>query len=139
MSLLLKILTPQGVVVNNLECDEILVPTSRGELTILEHHTHLMAELGNGILKASARNREPRFFSLTAGVLKVLGPSVVILSVTAESPDQIDPVRAEKAKKRAEEILLGESEALSDEKIIKYRRKRERAETRLRLGNLRGK
>jgi F-type H+-transporting ATPase subunit epsilon len=131
-----KLLTPNGVIVNGLECDSLIIPTSRGEVNVLKNHTHFLTELGTGVLTAKTNEGE-KHFSVCAGTLKVLKGEVTALSMTSELSADIDVDRAEIAKKKAQAKLAG-SDALSRMELIKFRRKLERAEMRIRLGYLRG-
>ncbi len=130
----LNLYTPKGVVVKDLECSDIIIPTVRGEINILPEHTHILTELGNGILTAKTA-MGPRHFSVTAGLCRVLKDSVTILSFTSEKVEDIDMERAKAAKAKAMDRLSGK-ESMSDVDLIKFRRKLERAEMRLRLANL---
>lgn len=133
----LKLYTPGGVVVKSLECESLTIPTTRGEVNVLKDHTHFLTELGTGILTAKTANEGDRHFLVTAGTLKVLKGEVTVLSITSETADKIDLERAKEAKKKAEEKLSG-NDALTDIDLIKYRRKLERAEMRMKLAYLRG-
>ncbi len=44
----LNIFTPNGVVVKELACDELIIPTKTGEINVLKDHTHLISELSTG-------------------------------------------------------------------------------------------
>jgi F-type H+-transporting ATPase subunit epsilon len=77
----------------------------------------------------------PRHFSVTAGLCRVLKDTVTILSFTSERAEDIDIERAKSAKSKAMDRLSGK-ENLTDVDLIKFRRKLERAELRLRLANL---
>jgi F-type H+-transporting ATPase subunit epsilon len=85
----------------------------------------LIARTGSGV----------RHFSVTAGLCRVLKDTVTILSFTSEKSDAIDIERAKAAKAKAFDRLSGK-ESLSDLDLIKFRRKLERAELRIRLANL---
>jgi len=132
----LNLFTPKGTVVKGIECSEITVPTVRGEINILPDHTHILTELGTGVLTAKTTDGSVRHFSVTAGLCRVMQDAVTILSFTSERPQDIDVERAKAAKAKAASRLAGESN-LSDVELIKFRRKLERADMRLRLGNLR--
>lgn len=131
----LNLNTPKGVVIKDLECNEIIIPTVRGEINILPEHTHILTELSTGILTAKTPNGV-RHFSVTAGLCRVLKDTVTILSFTSEKQEEIDVERAKSAKSKALDRLSGK-ESLTDLDLIKFRRKLERADMRLRLGNLR--
>lgn len=130
----LNLYTPKGVVIKELECNDIVIPTVRGEINILPEHTHILTELSTGILTAKTP-MGPRHFSVTAGLCRVLKDTVTILSFTSESADTIDIERAKSARAKAHDRLSGK-ESLTDVDLIKFRRKLERAELRLRLANL---
>lgn len=131
----LNLFTPKGVVIKDLECNDITIPTVRGEINILPEHTHVLTELSTGVLTAKSP-MGTRHFSVTAGLCRVLKDTVTILSFTSERADEIDIERAKSAKAKAMDRLSGK-ESLADVDMIKFRRKLERAELRLRLGNLR--
>lgn len=131
----LNLYTPKGVVIKDLECDDIVIPTVRGEINILPEHTHILTELSTGILTAKTSSGA-RHFSVTAGLCRVLKDTVTILSFTSEKQEEIDIERAKSSKAKAMDRLAGK-ESLTDVDLLKFRRKLERAEMRLRLGNLR--
>lgn len=130
----LNLYTPKGVVIKDLECNDIVIPTVRGEINILPEHTHILTELGTGVLTAKTP-MGARHFSVTAGLCRVLKDNVTILSFTSERSEDIDLERAKAAKAKATDRLSGK-DSLSDVDLIKFRRKLERAELRLRLANL---
>ena len=130
----LNLFTPKGVVIKDLECNDIVIPTVRGEINILPEHTHILTELSTGILTAKT-SMGPRHFSVTAGLCRVLKDTVTILSFTSESAEGIDIERAKSAKAKSMDRLSGK-ENLTDVDLIKFRRKHERAELRIRVANL---
>ncbi len=130
----LNLYTPKGVIVKGLECNDITIPTVRGEINILPEHTHILTELGTGILTAKTASGT-RHFSVTAGLCRVLKDTVTVLSFTSEKAETIDIERAKSSKAKATDRLSGK-ESMSDLDLIKFRRKLERAELRLRLANL---
>lgn len=130
----LNIFTAQGTVVKELACDELIVPTRRGEINILQGHTHLLTELGSGMLEARSSSGA-RHFAVHAGICKVLGEEVTVLSTTSERAEDIDVERAKAAKAKAESRLKN-IEALSDVEYIKFRRKLDRANVRLKLAEM---
>ena len=131
----LNLNTPKGVVVKDLECNEITIPTVRGEINILPDHTHILTELSTGVLTAKTP-MGVRHFSVTAGLCRVLKDTVTILSFTSEKAEDIDMDRAKTSKTKAMDRLSGK-ESLTDVDLIKFRRKLDRAEMRIRTANLR--
>ena len=127
----LNLFTPKGVIIKDLECNEITIPTIRGEISVLPEHTHILTELSTGIVSAKSATGT-RHFSVTAGLCRVLKDTVTILSFTSERAEDIDLDRAKTAKAKATEQLSGKV-SLNDSELMKYRRKLERAEMRTRL------
>lgn len=129
----LNLFTPKGVVIKDLECNDIIIPTVRGEINILPDHTHILTELSTGVMTAKT-SLGARHFSVTAGLCRVLKDTVTILSFTSEKAEDVDLERAKAAKAKAVDRLSGK-ENLTDVDLIKFRRKLERAELRIRLAN----
>lgn len=127
----LDIYSPNGVVVKGLDCSELLVPTTLGEINVLPGHTHVLSQISSGILEAKQANSS-RHFHMTSGLCKILGDTVTILSTTSECASKIDIERAHAAKAKAESRLK-EVDTLTDELRIKYERKLERASIRIKL------
>ncbi len=132
----LDILTPSGVVVKDFQCNEVLVPTVSGEIDILKDHTHVLTKLSTGIVTAIDLDNKKWNFSVTHGTCKILGDRVSILAMTSESAEKIDVDRAKAALDKAEKKLAQAVE--NDAELIKFRRKKERAEMRIKLGYTRG-
>lgn len=130
----LNLYTPKGVVIKDLECDDLVIPTVRGQINILPEHTHILTELSTGVM-AVKTSMGTRHFTVTAGLCRVLKDTVTILAFTSEKAEDIDVERAKAAKAKAMDRLSGK-EAISDVDLIKFRRKLERAELRLRAANL---
>lgn len=130
----LNIFTPNGIVLKGLHCESFIIPTINGEINVLPGHINLVSELATGVLTAKT-DMGNRHFSMTAGLLKVVGNEVNVLSTTSEGSENIDIERAKAAKAKAESRLQGK-EGLTDVDAIKFRRKLERAKMRIRLANL---
>jgi F-type H+-transporting ATPase subunit epsilon len=132
----LKLLTPSGVVVKNLECSDLIIPTVRGEINVLPDHTHILTELSTGVMTVKS-GESKRHFHVTHGLCKVLKNEVSILAITSESADSIDIERVKKAQQLAQEKLSGK-DPLTDVELIKYQRKLERSQARMRAAYLHG-
>lgn len=129
----LNIFTPQGIVVDGYSCGELTIPTETGSINVLKGHTHLITELGTGVLKAKLDNGQVRHFSVAGGLCKVLGDTVTLLAKTSEDSEKIDQERAKAALSKAESRLKGQ---VSSVEVIKFQRKVERAKARIRIANL---
>ncbi len=129
----LNIYTPQGVVVSATPCEELTIPTETGIINVLKGHTHLISELGNGVLKVKIGSGQTRHFTIAGGLCKVLGDNVTILAKTSESSESIDQERAKSALSKAESRL---ATGVASVEQIKFQRKVERAKNRLKIANL---
>lgn len=127
------VLTPEKVVAKDIPAESLLIPTVRGQINVLPHHTHLINRLSVGVLSIFGGADDPdRDFSVTHGICKVLEDKVIIMSHTSEECHEIDVERAKRALEHAESKLSG-GEALNDHEIRKFRRKAERAKLRIQL------
>src|SRR3954467_14837911 len=84
--------------------DEVEVPGSDGYFGVLPGHTPLLAVLQVGELWYR-QGQEKHYLSIAFGFAEVLPDRVTILAQIAEKADEIDPARAEAAKRRAEERI----------------------------------
>ena len=102
-SINLQIVTPDRLLVNE-QVDEVQIPGSEGYFGVLPGHTPLLASLAVGEMWYR-KGQEKTYLSLAFGFCEVLPDRVTILATLAERAEEIDPARAEEAKKRAEERL----------------------------------
>ena len=84
--------------------DEVEVPGAEGYFGVLPGHTALLAVLQVGELWYR-QGQEKHYVSIAFGFAEVQPDRVTILAQIAEKADEIDLLRAEAAKKRAEERL----------------------------------
>ena len=84
--------------------DEVEIPGADGYFGVLPGHTPLLGLLGAGELWYR-QGQEKHYLMIAFGFAEVLPERVTILAAIAEKADEIDPARAEAAKKRAEERL----------------------------------
>jgi len=101
--LLLEIVTPDRPLVRE-EVDEVQVPGAEGYFGVLPGHTPLLATLKIGELWYRV-GQEKHFLAIAGGFVEVMPDRVTILAQIAERAQDIDPARAEAARKRAEERL----------------------------------
>ena len=127
------VLTPEKVVAKDIPAESMLIPTVRGQINILPHHTHLINRLSTGVLSIFGGADDPdRHFSVTYGNCKVLEDKVIIMSHTSEENTEISAERAEAALNAALD-RLNSGDAMTDVELEKYRRKAERAQLRVQL------
>ena len=91
----------------NEQVDEVEIPGSDGYFGVLPGHTPLLAVLGIGELwyRQGPGDGSKHYVSIAFGFAEVQPDRVTILAQIAEKADDIDIVRAEAAKKRAEERM----------------------------------
>ncbi len=98
----IKIITPQQVVC---ECnaDQVTLPVTDGEVTILPEHRTYIASLKVGEIIAKTDGTE-NSIAVVGGFLEFANNKLTILADEAERAEDIDIQEAEAAKKRAEDI-----------------------------------
>jgi F-type H+-transporting ATPase subunit epsilon len=84
--------------------DEVEIPAADGYFGVLPGHTPLLAVLGAGELWYR-QGQEKHYLAIAFGFAEVQPARVTILAQIAEKAEEIDLLRAEAAKKRAEERL----------------------------------
>lgn len=123
------ILTPNKIVAKDIPAENIFVPTIKGQIEVKKDHTHIVEKLATGLISVMGGADDPdRHFTVTTGICKVLAGKVLILSNTSEEAHEVDVERAKLSLQNAQEML---STTLSDEDIVKYQRKVERAKLRI--------
>ena len=105
MAIRLDIVTAERLVYSD-EVDIVVAPGVEGELAILPSHAPLMTTLAPGELLLR-REGEETSLAVSGGFLEVRPDRVTVLADSAERAEEIDASRAEEAKRRAEERLLG--------------------------------
>lgn len=103
MSLHLIIVTPEKTVVDD-DIDELIVPTTTGELTILPHHVPLVTQIASGVINIKKNGRE-EIFAVDGGFLQVGEKEIIVLADYAASGKDISAIKAEEAKKAAERAM----------------------------------
>lgn len=128
------ILTPSKIIAKGIPAESLLIPTARGQINVLEGHTHIVSKLAPGVLSVfGGPDYADRHFVLSSGVCKILENKIIILSNTAEENTDVDVERAKLALKNAEDHLKN-TDVLSREDIEKYQEKAELAKIRIQIG-----
>lgn len=134
-NLTVDLLTPSGTIIKNYAGDEVKVPLLSGEIGVLTGHENLVGQLGTGIVEIKTGAQISRFF-VTHGICKVENNKVLILSTTSEPQEKIDFDRAKNALKVAQ-TKLASPEQLTQDELLKFQRKLERAQARIQVAYLR--
>lgn len=83
----------------------LIVPCPDGQKEVLAHHEDMLIAVDNGELKFKTVEGEWKKAICGTGFAQVANNRVVVLVETAETPEEIDVKRAQRAKEKAEEEL----------------------------------
>ena len=86
------------------DVDIVILPGVVGEMGILPHHAPVLTILKYGVIKIRQNGKE-ELFAVAGGMAEVQPDIVTVLADAAENIDDIDIIRAQAAKKRAEDAL----------------------------------
>ncbi len=102
-SFLLEVVTPQRLIVGE-QVEELVAPGREGYFGVWPGHAPFITTLKIGELSYKKRG-DDRFLAVSWGYAEVRPEKVIVLVETAERSEEIDVVRAEQARARAEERL----------------------------------
>lgn len=125
----LNLVTPYKKIETDLDVSEVIVPGHSGQLDILPGHAPLMTTLETGVVQYTTKDGANKSVSMSWGYCEVSPQSITILAETAESSEEIDKARAEKALQKAQQRLT--EAGLTPIEVEKYQRKVKRARVRL--------
>lgn len=111
-TLKLEIVTPEAKVYSE-DVDMVTLPGVEGEMGIFPMHVPLMTQLASGEVGVRKGNQD-YFLAVGEGFVEITGEKVSILTDMAIKAENIDEVKAEEARKRAEARL---AEKLDDEEV----------------------
>lgn len=130
----LKIVTPEKVIYQNDQIDQVSIPTSTGEITVLPNHIPLVSILQSGEM-IFKENGQDHYFALSGGFLEIKDKNeVIILADNVERAHEINIEKAEAAKARAEEQMK-EVKNREDVDFARLQAVIDRESNRLRVGN----
>ncbi|MDR2648655.1 MAG: ATP synthase F1 subunit epsilon [Clostridiales bacterium] len=101
----LKIITPLRLLYND-DVEMVILRAAFGDMGILPGHEVCAAVLGYGPLRILGEGAKENELAVLGGLAEILNDRVTVLSNAAEWPNEIDRVRAEAAKARAEQRML---------------------------------
>lgn len=127
------ILTPSKIIAKNISAESLLIPTIRGQINVLENHTHIVTKIANGVLTVfGGPDYADRNFFVSTGVCKILDNKITILANTAEESTDVNVERAKLSLQNAEEKLKN-TDGLTLEEVEEYVGKAERARLRIQI------
>jgi F-type H+-transporting ATPase subunit epsilon len=103
----LEIVTPVRLFFNE-EVEMVIARGVEGDIGIMKNHEPFITPLQIGQVKIK-QNGQYRLAAVSQGYMQVTKEKVVILSDTAEWPEEIDIERAQRARERAEKRLQQKS------------------------------
>jgi F-type H+-transporting ATPase subunit epsilon len=97
-----KIITPEKAVLEE-QVEQATLMTGSGQITILPNHRTYIASLipGEAMIKKDGKET---YLSISGGFIEFNANVLTVLADTAERADEIDLVRAQEARKKAEEL-----------------------------------
>lgn len=98
-----KVVTPERTVFHD-EIDQVTLPTTDGEVTVLPNHMPYITVLGFGEIVFKKDGQESSL-AVSGGFVEFNKNKMVVLADMAERAEEIDLQMAEEAKKRAEEAM----------------------------------
>jgi len=115
-----ELVSPERLLVSG-EVEQVLIPGSEGDMTILAHHAPLLSTLRPGLLDIALPGGEHRRYFIRGGFAEV-GPSgLTVLAETAIDLVELDASQLAEAVKDAEEDVADAAEGAP----------RDRAQTKL--------
>ena len=99
----LQIITPEKTVFDD-EVDQVGLPTSSGQITVLPHHVGLVTEIEPGELVLKKHQKET-LMAAGFGFAQVGPDNVKVLVDLAAPEEEIEERKIEEAKRAAEEAL----------------------------------
>ena len=104
----LELATPTRLVVSQ-EVEEVVAPGAEGYFGVWPGHASFLTTLASGAVTYRTGAGE-HSLAVHGGFAEVQGERVIILADSAESPEEIDMARAQRARERAEQRLAGKTQ-----------------------------
>ena len=96
-----ELVSPERLLLSG-DVEQVLVPGSEGDFTMLARHAPLLTGLRPGLLEIGAGNERKRYF-VRGGFAEVSPSGLVVLAETAIDLDELEKETLEQAVKDAEE------------------------------------
>ena len=105
----LSIITPNKVLLQD-EVDEVIIPTTSGDVGILANHAPLLSQISSGELLIKKGDKQESMV-INGGFLEMSQNNLSILADYAINTKDVDLEKTRKAKERAEKLM---KEKISD-------------------------
>lgn len=103
MKLQITVVTPEKKLLEQ-EADEIIIPTTEGEIAVLPEHISLLSQIAPGTMQIKL-NGKTEHLAVMGGFLEVGHNKVTILADYAVHAKDISAGKAQEAKERAERAM----------------------------------
>lgn len=131
MSFQLTLVTPLKKILENFEVTEVHIPTSLGEIEVLDQHEDLICELGTGPVILKDTQGSIHKFVVSEGFCEIKEDKyIILLAEYAESHGEVD---AGSIQKTMDELKLELEKAMTPEEADKSLLEIKKAESRLTL------
>lgn len=103
-----ELITPERIVFQE-DVYEVILPTTEGQISILPAHIPLVTTIGAGVLSLRRKPTDPdtnlEHVATLGGFVEITGNRVRVMADVAQRAEEIDELKVEQAKKRAQEML----------------------------------
>lgn len=99
----LEVITPERVFFDD-TVEMVIIETSDGQLGVMAGHVPMVAPIKIGVIKIK-QNGEWREASIDEGYMEITPQETIVMSHSAEWPEEIDEKRAREEYERAQEKL----------------------------------
>lgn len=137
MKFVFEIITPEKTVLKD-EVDEVIIPTTTGQIAILPNHASLFTQVEQGEIIVKKNNKE-QYLAVTGGFLEVNKNIAVLLADYAVRSEEIEVSKALEAQKRAEKTIKEAQEKVSKKDFALAESEFRRSILELRVANKRRK
>ena len=103
MKLTISVVTPEKTLLEE-EADEVIIPTTEGEIAVLPHHISLLSQIAPGELQIRNAGKTDHL-AVIGGFLEIGNNKITVLADYAIHAKDISTAKAEEAKERAEKAM----------------------------------
>jgi len=104
MPLHIQVVTPEKIILDS-QADEVIIPTTTGEITVLPGHMALLSQIASGGELIVKNGTQSEHVAVAGGFLEIGNDTISILADYAIHGKDINEARAKEAKERAEKIM----------------------------------
>jgi F-type H+-transporting ATPase subunit epsilon len=130
MTLTVRVITPDKIVWDQ-SAQEVILPSSSGQLGILTDHAPLLTSLDIGVMRVRPNDKEWKSIAVMGGFAEVEHNEIKVLVNGAELGDTIDKEQAQTAVTEAETALTQASASGDRRQVSKATQNLKKAKARL--------